>query len=399
MNYLAQKRARMNRGKYVFAQLLSLLDHNDFNRCVERYQGNYRVRQFSCWHQFLCLSFGQLTHRESLRDVITCLEAHQSKLYHLGLTKGVSRSTLADANEQRDWRIYADFAQILINKARSLQGLTVDLSEISLENPLYALDATTIDLCLEVFWWAKFKKHKGAIKLHTLLDIRCQIPCFVHITDGSVHDVNVLDILEFEADAFYIMDRGYLDWERLFIINEAKAFFVTRAKKNFAFKRQSSNPTDRNTGVICDQLVYLKNLNAIKDYPQKIRRIKYRDKELNKTYVFITNHLDAKAIEIAQLYKNRWQIELFFKWIKQHLRIKVFWGETPNAVKTQVWVAVCTYVMVAILKEKLQTSQTMNEILQILSVSVFDKTPVNQLIMNSASQKSNDDRDNSLTLF
>lgn len=399
MNYLAQKRARMNRGKYVFAQLLSLLDHNDFNRCVERYQGNYRVRQFSCWHQFLCLSFGQLTHRESLRDVITCLEAHQSKLYHLGLTKGASRSTLADANEQRDWRIYADFAHILINKARSLRGLTVDLSEISLENPLYALDATTIDLCLEVFWWAKFKKHKGAIKLHTLLDIRCQIPCFVHITDGSVHDVNVLDILEFEADAFYIMDRGYLDWERLFIINEAKAFFVTRAKKNFAFKRQSSNLTDRNTGVICDQLVYLKNLNAIKDYPQKIRRIKYRDKELNKTYVFITNHLDAKAIEIAQLYKNRWQIELFFKWIKQHLRIKVFWGETPNAVKTQVWVAVCTYVMVAILKEKLQTSQTMNEILQILSVSVFDKTPVNQLIMKSASQKSNDDRDNSLTLF
>ena len=229
----------MHKGKYIFAQLMDLIHPEEFNRCVERYQGNYRVRQFSCWHQFLCLSFGQLTHRESLRDVITCLEAHQSKLYHLGLTKGVSRSTLADANEQRDWRIYSDFAHILINKARSLQGLTVDLSEISLENPLYALDSTTIDLCLDVFWWAKFKKHKGAIKLHTLLDIRCQIPCFVHITDGSVHDVNVLDILEFESDAFYIMDRGYLDWERLFIINEAKAFFVTRAKKNFAFTRQS----------------------------------------------------------------------------------------------------------------------------------------------------------------
>jgi hypothetical protein len=399
MEYLAQKRARMNKGKYVFAQLISLLDHNEFNKCVERYQGNHRVRQFSCWHQFLCLVFGQLTHRESLRDLVTCLQAHQSKLYHLGLTKGVSRSTLADANEQRDWRIYADFAQVLIQKARALQGTSVDLDGITLDNQLYALDATTIDLCLDVFWWAKFRKHKGAIKLHTLLDIRCQIPCFVHITDGLVHDVNILDILKFEADAFYIMDRGYLDWTRLFSIHNAEAFFVTRAKKNFAFIRQSSNSTDRTTGIICDQLVYLKNLEAINAYPQKLRRVKYHDKELKKTFVFITNHLDASALEIALLYKNRWQIELFFKWIKQHLRVKTFWGETANAVKSQIWVAVCSYVLVAILKENLKTPQTMNEILQILSVSIFDKTPVNQLVTTIDSQNQIDDSHNSLTLF
>lgn len=389
----------MNKGKYVFAQLMSLIHPEEFARCVERYNGHHRVRHFSCWHQFLCLSFGQLTHRESLRDLVTCLQAHDSKLYHLGLTKGISRTTLADANEQRDWRIYADFAQVLIQKARTLQGRLVDLDGITLENQLYALDATTIDLCLDVFWWAKFRKHKGAIKLHTLLDIRCQIPCFVHITDGLVHDVNVLDVLEFERDAFYIMDRGYLDWARLFTIHSAKAFFVTRAKKNFAFTRQSSSPTDRIAGVMCDQLVYLKNMEAINDYPQKLRRIKYQDKELKKTFVFITNHLEASALEIALLYKNRWQIELFFKWIKQHLRIKVFWGETPNAVKTQIWVAVCSYVLVAILKEKLKTPQTMNEILQIISVSVFDKTPVNQLIMNLGSQNLKDDSHNSLTLF
>lgn len=399
MEYLAQKRARMNKGKYIFAQLISLLDHNEFNKCVERYQGNHRVRQFSCWHQFLCLAFGQLTHRESLRDLVTCLQAHQSKLYHLGLTKGVSRSTLADANEQRDWRIYADFAQVLIQKARALQGTSVDLDGITLDNQLYALDATTIDLCLDVFWWAKFRKHKGAIKLHTLLDIRCQIPCFVHITDGLVHDVNILDILKFETDAFYIMDRAYLDWARLFSIHSAEAFFVTRAKKNFAFIRQSSNSTDRTTGIICDQLVYLKNLDAINAYPQKLRRIKYHDKELKKTFVFITNHLDASALEIALLYKNRWQIELFFKWIKQHLRVKTFWGETANAVKSQIWVAVCSYVLVAILKENLKTPQTMNEILQILSVSIFDKTPVNQLVTTIGSQNQADDSHNSLTLF
>jgi hypothetical protein len=389
----------MNKGKYVFAQLMSLIDPNDFNRCVERYKGNHRVRQFSCWHQFLSLSFGQLTQKESLRDLVICLQAHEPKLYHMGLTHGVSRSTLADANEQRDWKIYADFAQILISKARSLSHLKIDLAGITLDNPLYALDSTTIDLCLEVFWWAKFRKHKGAVKLHTLLDIRCQIPCFVHITDGSVHDVNVLDVLEFEVGAFYIMDRGYLDWQRLYAIESAKSFFVTRAKKNFAFKRQVSQQSDRDNGVICDQIVILENKTAFAKYPQKMRRIKYHDKERKKTLVFLTNHFEAEALQIAKLYKNRWQIELFFKWIKQNLRIKVFWGESANAVKTQIWVAVCTYVLVAILKERTKTLQNMGEILQILSVSVFDKTPVNQLFMTKNSQKPKDESHKPLTLF
>jgi len=389
----------MNKGKYVFSQVMSLIDHNEFNKCVERYGGNFRVRQFSCWHQFLSLSLGQLSHRESLRDLVLCLRAHQSKLYHLGLTNGVSRSTLAEANEQRDWRIYADFAQLLIRKARTLNPQTVDLEGLELNNRLYALDSTTIDLCLEVFWWAKFRKHKAAVKLHTLLDIRCQIPCFVHITDGLVHDVNVLDILDFEADAFYIMDKGYLDWERLFRISTSNAFFVTRAKDNMAFVRVYSHAVDKTTGLMCDQTIRLKNHYASKDYPKHLRRIKYHDKELNKTFVFLTNHFDAKAIEIALLYKKRWQIELFFKWIKQHLKIKVFWGESQNAVKTQIWIAVCTFILVAILKEKLKISQSMNEILQILSVSVFDKTPVNQLLSTQSSQKPNPDNPNQLIIF
>lgn len=389
----------MNKGKYVFSQVMSLIDHNEFNKCVERYGGNFRVRQFSCWHQFLSLSLGQLSHRESLRDLVLCLRAHQSKLYHLGLTNGVSRSTLAEANEQRDWRIYADFAQLLIRKARTLNPQTVDLEGLELNNRLYALDSTTIDLCLEVFWWAKFRKHKAAVKLHTLLDIRCQIPCFVHITDGLVHDVNVLDILDFEADAFYIMDKGYLDWERLFRISTSNAFFVTRAKDNLAFVRVYSHPVDKTTGLMCDQTIRLKNHYASKDYPKHLRRIKYHDKELNKTFVFLTNHFDAKAIEIALLYKKRWQIELFFKWIKQHLKIKVFWGESQNAVKTQIWIAVCTFVLVAILKEKLKISQSMNEILQILSVSIFDKTPVNQLLSVHPLQNINSENSNQLILF
>jgi hypothetical protein len=389
----------MNKGKYVFAQLMDLIHPEEFARCVSKYRGNYRVRHFSCWHQFLSLSFGQLTHRESLRDLVCCLEAHGSKLYHMGLSHGVSRSTLADANEQRDWRIYADFAQLLIRRARSINPQTVDLEGIALENRVYALDSTTIDLCLAVFWWAKFRKHKAAIKLHTLLDVRCQIPCFIHITDGLSHDVNVLDVLDFEADAFYIMDKAYIDWTRLFKINQAKAFFVLRAKENMAFVRIYSHKTDRQTGLICDQTIRFKNASALKNYPQHLRRIKYHDKELGKTFVFITNHFDAKAIEIALLYKHRWQIELFFKWIKQHLKIKVFWGESDNAVKTQIWVAVCTYVLVAILKEKLKIQQTMNEILQILSVSAFDKTPVNQLLSKTILQNSNPDNSNQLILF
>jgi hypothetical protein len=267
----------MNQGKYVFAQLMSLIDPNDFSRCVEKYNGNHRVRNFSCWHQFLSLSFGQLTHRESLRDIVSCLQAHQSKLYHLGLSKGISRSTLADANEQRDWRIYADFAQILIQKARFLYASSV-LEGLDLTNTFYALDSTTIDLCLDVFWWAKFRKHKAAIKLHTLFDLKCQIPCFIHITDGLCHDVNVLDILDFESDAFYIMDRGYLSWKRLNCIHQSNAFFVTRANYNLAFIRLYSNPVDKSTGIKCDQTVRLKNFYVSKLYPAHFRRIKYYDK-------------------------------------------------------------------------------------------------------------------------
>ena len=378
---------------------MELIHPEEFDRCVSKYNGNYRMRQFSCWHQFLSLSFGQLCHRESLRDLVVCLRAHQNKLYHLGLTQGISRSTLADANEQRDWRIYADLAQLLIRKARLMNPQTVDMEGLELENRLYALDSTTIDLCLEVFWWAKFRKHKAAVKLHTLLDIRCQIPCFIHITDGLAHDVNVLDVLAFEVDAFYIMDKGYLDWGRLFRMVEPKAYFVTRAKDNLAFVRVYSHPVDRATGLVCDQTIRLKNHYASKDCPKHLRRIKYHDKELDKTFVFLTNHFEAKAIEIALLYKYRWRIELFFKWIKQHLKIKVFWGESANAVKTQVWVAVCTYVLVAILRENLKISQTMNEILQIISVSIFDKTPVNQLLSKQPLQNLNPDNPNQLILF
>jgi transposase len=388
----------MNQGKFVFAQLMSLIDPNDFGRCVEKYKGNHRVRNFSCWHQFLSLSFGQLTHRESLRDVVLCLQAHQSKLYHLGLSKGISRSTLADANEQRDWRIYADFAQILIQKARFLYTSSV-LEGLDLTNTLYALDSTTIDLCLDVFWWAKFRKHKAAIKLHTLFDLKCQIPCFIHITDGLCHDVNVLDILDFEADAFYVMDRGYLSWKRLNRIHQSNAFFVTRANDNLAFIRLYSNPVDKSTGIKCDQTVRLKNYYVSKFYPTHFRRIKYYDKELDNTFVFLTNNFQIDAAQIALLYKYRWQIELFFKWIKQHLRIKVFWGESANAVKTQIWVAVCSYVLVAILKKQLEIPASMNEMLQILSISVFDKTPVNQLFTNENYKNGSKSNDNQLILF
>lgn len=290
-------------------------------------------------------------------------------------------------------------AQVLIGRARRQNSSSVDLEGLALNNPIYASDSTTIDLCLEVFWWARFRKHKAAIKLHTLLDIRCQIPCFIHITDGLTHDVNVLDILQFEAEAFYVMDRGYLDWERLYRICQSKAYFVCRAKNNLAFVRLYSHKVDRTTGLVCDQTIRLKNHYPAKHYPQHLRRIKYHDKELGKTFVFLTNHFEAKALEVALLYKHRWQIELFFKWIKQHLRIKVFWGQNANAVKSQVWVAVCTYVLVAILKEKLNLALTMNQILQILSISPFDKTPVNQLLNKTILQESEPTVSNQLNLL
>ena len=388
----------MNQGKYIFAQLMSLINHKEFTRYVDKYRGNYRVRTFSCWHQFLCMSFGQLTNRESLRDTVLCLQAHDRKLYHLGLTKGVKKSTLADANENRDWRIYAEFAEVLIKQARPLCQGDAEMA-IELDNVVYALDATTIELCLDVFWWAKFRKHKAAVKLHTLLDVKCEIPCFIHITDGTVHDVNVLDVIEFEAEAFYVMDRGYVDWDRLYKIHLAGAYFVIRAKNNLAFERIYSQKVDKSTGLRCDQTIRLKGYYAAKNYPEYLRRVKYYDKEHDQTYVYLTNHFEAAALQITILYVNRWKVEIFFKWIKQHLRIKKFWGESPNAVKTQIWIAVCTFVLVAILKYKLNIQHSLNEILQILSVSVFDKTPVNQLLMKMDAQKVDDPASNQLIMF
>jgi hypothetical protein len=375
----------MNKGQYVFSQIISLLPKYEFEKCVTRYNGNYKVKEFSCWMHFLCMSFGQLTNRESLRDVVICLQAHEKKLYHLGISHRVVRTTLAYANEHRDWRIYADFAQILIVKARKLY-LTDNDFGLEINHTVYALDATTIDLCLKVFWWAPFRKKKAAIKLHTLLDLRGSIPTFIHITDGKVHDVNVLDIIQFEPDAFYVMDKGYLDFGRLYLIELAHAYFVTRAKDNLAFERVYSHPVDKQIGLRCDQTIKLSVQKSAKAYPSHMRRVKYYDKELNKTFVFLTNNFDVSALEIALLYKNRWKIELFFKWIKQHLKIKSFWGESENAVKVQIWIAICTYLTVAIAKKELKIERSLYEILQILSVSTFDKTPVNQLVMSTELQ-------------
>ena len=374
----------MNQGKYVFAQLFDRLPKYEFEKCVTRYQGNYKVKGFTCWLQFLVMSFGQLTNRESLRDTVNCLSAHQQKFYHLGINFSVSRSTLAEANEQRSWQMYADFAQVLLAKARPLY-LHDDFG-IDLSNTVYALDATTIDLCLNVFWWAKFRRTKAAIKLHTLLDLRGNLPTFIQITDGKTHDVNVLDELVFEPLAIYLLDKGYLDFARLFRIHSASAFFVTRAKSNLAFQRMYSCKIEKTLGVQCDQIIRLTTHYSRKAYPEKLRRVKYYDQEQRKTYVFLTNNFDISALEVALLYKHRWKIELFFKWIKQHLKIKTFWGESENAVKTQIWIAICTYLMVAIAKKELKIERNLYEILQILSVSIFDKTPLNQLLQESPLQ-------------
>ena len=387
----------MNHGKYVFAQLFEILPRYEFDKCVVRYDGNFKVRGFTCWIQFLTMAFGQLTGRESLRDTVNCLGAHREKLYHLGISYLVSRSTLAEANEQRNWLIYADFAQVLIRKAKELY-LTDDFG-LEISNTVYALDSTTIDLCLSIFWWAKFRKKKAAVKLHTLLDLRGNLPTFIQITDGLTHDVNILDELVFEPLAFYLMDKGYIDFERLYSIHKASAFFVTRAKSNLACSRLYSRKVDKNLGLQCDQTVKLTIDKSRKAYPENIRRVKYHDREHNVTYVFLTNNFEIKAIEVALLYKHRWQIELFFKWIKQHLKIKTFWGESENAVKTQIWIAVCTYLMVAIAKKELKLDRSLYEILQILSVSVFDKTQLNQLLTESNLLNSNDSFSNQLILF
>jgi hypothetical protein len=388
----------MHTGRIVFAQLTDLLPLHEFHKCVQRYQGNYKVQNFSCLDQFLCMAFAQLTYRESLRDIESCLRAMKSRLYHMGIRGKISRSTLADANENRDWRIYADFAQVLIQTARNLY-LNDDFG-VQLNQTAYVFDSTTIDLCLSLFPWARFRKAKGAIKLHTLLNLRGSIPEFIHITEGRVQDVNILDILLVEPGSFYIMDRAYLDFERLYDIHQASAFFVTRAKRNLDARRRYSRPVDKSSGLRSDQTIVLLGINTAKDYPEPLRRISYYDAEAEKYLVFLTNNFVLPALTIASLYKARWRVELFFKWIKQHLRIKAFLGTSENAVKTQVWIAVSVYVLVAILKKRLQAEHSLYTILQVLSVSQFLKEPLCDLLSQQSYEiPINPEFSNQLLLF
>ena len=375
----------MYAGPFVFRQLMNVLSRYEFEQCAEAYQGNHRVRTFPCWQQFLCLCFGQLTYRESVRSIVLCLNAHPKKLYHLGFRGQIVRTTLQLANEQRDWRIYKAFAQTLIRRARFLYLDAPSMLE-GLEGTYYALDSTTIDLCLAVFSWAHFRETKAAVKAHTLLDLRGSIPTFVHITDGIVHDVNILDVLPIEPGAFYVMDRGYLDYRRLHRIHAENAFFITRAKSNTQWKRLYSRPVDRSTGLRCDQTIRLTGVRADEHYPDLLRRVKFSDSGTGNTYVFLTNNFALTALQIAMLYKLRWQIELFFKWIKQHLKIKVFWGESANAVYTQIWVAVCTYLAVAIIKKELCLERSIYEILQILSTIPFERIGLQELFSKTELQ-------------
>ena len=388
----------MYTGPTIFAQLMQHLQWHHFGRCVARYSGNHKVKEFKCSSHFRVMSFAQLTYRESLRDIEACLRAMHPKLYHMGIRSTVSRNNLSNANEQRDWRIYAEFAQYLVNEARGLyagEQLSVDL-----DASIYALDSTTIDLSLSMFPWARFRRHKGAIKLHTLMNLRGSIPEFILISDGKMHDVNVLDYLVPMPGAYYLMDRGYLDFQRLFEINTCRAFFVTRAKANFKFKRRYTRPVDRSTGLICDQTVILTTVYPARAYPEPLRRIKFRDPDdPSSLLVFLTNDFTLPAMTITKLYKARWMVELFFKWIKQHLRIKAFLGTTPNAVKTQIWIAISTYLLVAILKKRLRIEMPLYTILQILSVSLFEQTPILQAFQSWDYETQTPDSHNQLLLF
>ena len=368
----------MYAGKLIFSQIMDFMPLKTFRRCVGKYRGNFKVKTFSCLDQFLCMAFAQITYRESLRDIEVCLRSQNNKLYHMGIRGNVCRSTLADANEKRDWRIYAELAHSLIATARTLYSKDAFIEE--LDETIYALDSTTIDLCLSVFPWATFRKNKGAIKLHTLLDLRGNIPTFIYISDGKLHDVNALDLIPLEAGAFYVMDRGYVDFKRLHFFTEIAAFFVTRAKTNIKFRKLYSHPVDRDTGLVCDQTILLTGIASRKGYPGKLRRVKFHDAITDKTLVFLTNNFNLPALTIAQLYRSRWQVELFFKWIKQNLRIKSFYGTSENAVKTQIWIAISVYVLVAIMKKELHLKESLYTILQVLSVSAFEKTPIYQLI-------------------
>jgi hypothetical protein len=386
----------MNAAKLVFAQLMQWVPHYRFHRLVKRYKGNYKVSRFACWDQFLCMAFAQLTYRESLRDIEACLRSRPNLLYHLGIRGHVARSTLADANEHRDWRIYADLAQWLVARARKLYAQE-DLG-VELDETLYALDSTTIDLCLTLFPWARFRRHKAAVKMHTLLDLRGAIPTFICITEGKLHDVHFLDELILEAGAFYVMDRGYLDYGRLYRFILENAFFVTRAKSNLDCRWAASRTVDRTTGLRADQTVYLQGKQAALDYPGPLRRVSYYDLETKKHLVFLTNNFDLPASTIALIYKRRWQIELFFKWIKQNLRIKAFFGTSDNAVKTQLWIAVCVYLLVAIVKKEMKLEPSLSTILQVVSVNVFQQEPLPQLFMQNDRVFPNTESPNQLML-
>lgn len=386
----------MNIGKTVFAQLMEFFPSYEFRKCVERYNGNYKVKSFTCLDQFLCMAFAQLTYRESLRDIEACLRGAKPKLYHMGIRSKVSRNTIAHANETRDWRIYADFAQVLIKIARELYA--EDDFGLELDQTVYAFDSTILDLCLSVFPWAKFRTSKAGIKLHTLLDLKGNIPVIIRITPAIIHDVNILDDLLFEAGAIYVFDRAYVDFARLYRIHQSRAFFLSRAKSNFVFKRLYSQPVDKSTGVHADQIIMVTGFYTLKDYPEKLRRVRYYDTTTKKRFVFLTNNFELPAITIAQLYKCRWQVELFFKWIKQHLRIKAFYGTTENAVKAQIWIAISIYILVAIVKKRLKLDRSLYTILQILSVSLFEKTPILQVLSTDDYENDTPDNDNQLIL-
>jgi hypothetical protein len=387
----------MHQGRIIFSQIMDYLPSRHFKACVNRYRGDHRIRTFTCLDQFYCMSFAQLTGRESLRDIETCLRAVGAKLYHAGMKAKVSRTTLAKANEQRDWQIYRDIAMILIDRARRLyadQPLAMNL-----KRAVYALDSTVIDLCLSLFPWAQHRRRKSAVKIHTQLDLRGNIPAFIRVTGGQIHDVHFLDQIIFEAGAFYVMDKGYTDFQRLYHIHQQQAFFVIRAKNNLTFSRQASHPVIKDRGLRSDQAIRLTGPKSSEYYPERLRRIHYVDTELNKRFFFLTNNFNLSALTIARLYKLRWQVELFFKWIKQHLRIKAFYGTTPNAVKTQVWIAISVYVLVAILKKEHELEASMYEILQVLGVMLFEKTPVKSLFANDFCNISKSRSDNQLNLF
>jgi transposase len=387
----------MNAGRTVFAQLIAHLSHIEFQKCVARYDGDDHHRSLSCWDQYLAMAFAQFTYRESLRDIEACLRSMSGKLYHMGFRSRIARSTLADANETHNWRIFADFAQHLIGVARPLHA--EDPMGVDLAHSLYALDSTTIDLCLALFPWARFRQHKGAVKMHTLLDLRGNIPTFIRVTSGKVHDVNILDEILPEAGAFYVMDRGYVDFERLYVFTLSAAFFVVRTKSNVLLQRRYSHPVDKTTGVRSDHTVILTAIDSVKAYPEQLRRVSYLDVKTGKRFKFLTNNFTLPALTIAQIYKSRWQVELFFKWIKQHLRIKAFYGTSENAVKTQIWIAVSVYVLVAIIRKRVGLDASLYQILQILSLTLFEKTPILQALQVSDSQEESLDPGNQLILF